>query len=53
MTPTGLSGDVGIQLSINAIATAFGLFVLITARGPICGAHVNPIVTAADVTFGH
>ena len=50
---TGLSDDVGIQLLINAIATAFGLFVLITVLGPISGAHFNPLVSVVDVAFGH
>ena len=50
---TGLTDDVGIQLLINSIATAFGLFVLITVIAPISGAHFNPVVTIADVAFGH
>jgi glycerol uptake facilitator-like aquaporin len=49
---TTLSGDVGLQLLINAVATAFGLFVLITVLGPISGAHFNPLVSLADFTFG-
>jgi len=50
---SGLSDDTGIQLLINAIATTFGLFVLITVFAPISGAHFNPLVTAADAVFGH
>ncbi|MWV51187.1 aquaporin family protein [Rathayibacter sp. VKM Ac-2803] len=50
---TGLSDDVGVQLLINAIATAFGLFVLITVLGPISGAHFNPVVSMVDLALGH
>jgi arsenate reductase len=49
---TNLSGDVGIQLLINAIATAFGLFMLITVLGPLSGAHLNPVVSLADSSLG-
>lgn len=49
---TTLTDDVGIQLLINAIATAFGLFVLITVLGPISGAHFNPVVSLTDYAFG-
>ena len=49
---TQLSDDVGVQLLINAIATAFGLFVLITVLGPISGAHFNPLVSLVDLAFG-
>ena len=49
---TGLTDDVGVQLLINAIATAFGLFVLITVLGPLSGAHLNPLVSAADYALG-
>jgi arsenate reductase len=49
---TNLSDDVGVQLLINALATAFGLFVLITVLGPISGAHFNPLVSLVDYAFG-
>ncbi|MGY4856333.1 aquaporin [Cryobacterium sp. AP23] len=49
---TNLTTDVGVQLLINAIATAFGLFVLITVLGPLSGAHFNPLVSAADYALG-
>ena len=49
---TGLSDDVGIQLLINALATALGLFVLITVLGPVSGAQFNPFVTLVDVALG-
>lgn len=42
---TRLSDDVGVQLIINALATVFGLAVLITTLGPVSGAHLNPAVT--------
>jgi len=42
-----LTADVGVQLLINAIATAFGLTVLILVFGPVGGAHFNPAVTLA------
>ncbi|WP_150307712.1 aquaporin [Planctomonas psychrotolerans] len=48
-----LTDDVGVQLLINAIATAFGLFALITVLGPISGAHLNPVVSAVDLAFGY
>lgn len=47
-----LSDDAGIQLLINAIATAGGLFVLITVLGPLSGAHLNPAVSLVDATLG-
>jgi arsenate reductase len=40
--------DVGLQLLENSIATALALFALITALGPVSGAHLNPIVTAME-----
>jgi len=49
---TGLSDDVGVQLLINAIATAFALFVLITVLGPLSGAHLNPVVSIVDAALG-
>jgi glycerol uptake facilitator-like aquaporin len=50
---TDLTDDVGLQLLINAIATTFGLFVLITVLGPLSGAHFNPLVSAADYALGY
>lgn len=44
---TSLTPDVGVQLLINAVATAFGLTVLILVFGPVGGAHFNPAVTLA------
>lgn len=40
-----LTGDAGVQLLINALATVAGLGVLIWVLGPISGAHFNPAVT--------
>jgi len=45
-----LTTDVGVQLLINALATAAGLGVLIWVLGPISGAHFNPAVTLVAVT---
>jgi glycerol uptake facilitator-like aquaporin len=47
-----LTHDDGLALLINTIATACALAVLILAFGPISGAHMNPVVTGADVVAG-
>jgi glycerol uptake facilitator-like aquaporin len=39
------AGNTAVALLANAIATGAGLFVLISALGPISGAHFNPIVS--------
>jgi len=44
---TKLTGDVGLQLLANSVATVFGLGVLIALLGPVSGAHLNPVVTLA------
>ena len=44
--------DVGLQLFENAFATAAGLVAVILAVGPVSGAHLNPVVSAADCWFG-
>jgi glycerol uptake facilitator-like aquaporin len=44
---TELTGDVGIQLLANCLATVLGLGVLIALLGPVSGAHFNPAVTLA------
>jgi len=47
------SGNVGLTLLANAIATGGALIALILAFGPQSGAHMNPVVTlAAAVTEG-
>lgn len=47
-----LTDDVGLQLLINAVATAGVLTALILALGSASGAHFNPAVTLADRAFG-
>jgi arsenate reductase len=45
-------GDVGLQLLENALATAAGLAAIILMFGPVSGAHLNPVVSLADASFG-
>jgi arsenate reductase len=45
------TGNIGLQLLENSLATGAGLAVLILALGPISGAHFNPVVTLADRAF--
>jgi glycerol uptake facilitator-like aquaporin len=45
-------GDVGLQLFENAAATAVALYAIILMVGPISGAHLNPVVSLVDATFG-
>src|SRR5918995_1538516 len=45
-------GDIGLQLFENAVATAAGLFTIILMFGPISGAHLNPVVSLVDASFG-
>jgi glycerol uptake facilitator-like aquaporin len=47
-----LSPDGGIQLLVNALATAGALVAIILAMGPVSGAHLNPVVTLADLVVG-
>jgi glycerol uptake facilitator-like aquaporin len=42
-------GNVAIALLANTLATGTTLSALILAFGPISGAHLNPVVTLADV----
>jgi glycerol uptake facilitator-like aquaporin len=44
--------DVGLQLLENGIATALALGALILTLGPVSGAHLNPVVSAADWFLG-
>jgi glycerol uptake facilitator-like aquaporin len=44
--------DTGLQLLENSTATALGLTVLILLVGPVSGAHLNPVVSAADWLVG-
>jgi len=45
-------GNVGLQLLENAAATAAGLYAVILMFGPVSGAHLNPVVSFVDATFG-
>ncbi len=47
-----LSSDDGVQLLINALATVGGLAAAVLVVGPVSGAHLNPIVSAADWWLG-
>ncbi|MEW1902170.1 MULTISPECIES: aquaporin [unclassified Streptomyces] len=42
-----LTQDAAVRLLANALATVFGLGVLIALLGPVSGAHFNPAVTLA------
>lgn len=44
--------DIGLELLENAVATAAVLVAIILALGPVSGAHLNPVVTAADLVLG-
>lgn len=44
--------DVGLQLTENAVATAFGLLALILIFAPLSGAHFNPVISLVDAAFG-
>ena len=45
-------GDTGLQLLENAAATAAGLYTIILMFGPVSGAHLNPVVSLVDASFG-
>jgi glycerol uptake facilitator-like aquaporin len=45
-------GDIGLQLFENATATTAGLFTIILIFGPVSGAHLNPVVSLVDASFG-
>ena len=47
-----LSPDPGVELLVNAFATAGALVAIILAVGPVSGAHLNPLVSLADAAFG-
>jgi arsenate reductase len=44
--------DPGLELTENAIATALGLYVVITVLAPLSGAHLNPVVSLVDAALG-
>ena len=48
MSPT----DTGLQLLENALATGAALVALILMRGPVSGAHFNPVVTIVNRVHG-
>ncbi|MFI5891091.1 aquaporin [Actinoplanes sp. NPDC051513] len=52
MATTLSPNDVGLQLLENSVATAFALGALILTFGPVSGAHLNPVVSAADWFLG-
>jgi len=52
MATTLSPGDTGLQLLENSVATAFALGALILIFGPVSGAHLNPVVSAADWFLG-
>ncbi len=45
-------GDTGLELLENAVATGAALVAIILALGSVSGAHLNPLVSAADAFFG-
>jgi glycerol uptake facilitator-like aquaporin len=45
-------GNTGLELLENAAATGAGLYALILMFGPVSGAHLNPVVSFVDATFG-
>jgi len=45
-------GNVALALTANSLATAGGLFMLITVLGPVSGAHFNPVVTLSELLAG-
>lgn len=47
------AGNVAIALLANAMATGAVLVALIIAFGPISGAHMNPVVSAAETARGN
>jgi arsenate reductase len=44
--------DVGLELLENALATGAAMMAIIAAVGPVSGAHLNPLVSLVDATFG-
>jgi arsenate reductase len=45
-------GQPGLELLVNAMATAGTLVAVLLALGPVSGAHLNPVVTLAARAFG-
>lgn len=47
-----LSGDGGVRLLADSLATVLGLGMLIALFGPVSGAHFNPVVSLAAWLLG-
>jgi arsenate reductase len=47
-----IPGEPGLQLLVNALATAGGLVAIILAFGSVSGAHLNPVITLVDRALG-
>ena len=45
-------GAAGLELLENSLATTAGLAVIIAVLAPVSGAHLNPVVSAADWALG-
>jgi glycerol uptake facilitator-like aquaporin len=45
-------GNVAVALLANTLATGAGLVALVSALGPLSGAHFNPAVTTVDAWLG-
>ncbi len=45
-------GNAALALLCNTLATAGASIALIASLGPLCGAHLNPIVTAVEALAG-
>jgi glycerol uptake facilitator-like aquaporin len=45
-------GQPGLELLENALATVAGLAVIIVVLAPVSGAHLNPVISAADWALG-
>ena len=45
-------GQLGLELLENTLSTVAGLAVIIVVLGPVSGAHLNPVVSAADWALG-
>jgi arsenate reductase len=52
MAQTLSPGDAGLQLLQSSVTTALALGAIILAVGPVSGAHLNPVVSAADWFLG-
>jgi arsenate reductase len=45
-------GQPGLELLENSLVTALGLTVIILMLAPVSGAHLNPVISAADWALG-